>query len=707
MNNIGELAQIHGLNIAATLVGVFLLLLCVFKHIHNKTKPLKKVFYSMVVIEMLLMVFINNRFFQTAVACELSIVLLPELIIYISKYPHKRTYLMKRAFCFMFIVGMLFYFYCHYRGLEQAVNHLTKDDSLLEWAKSESSSWLHIPYIAMRSVMDVGWMFYGRGNADVFFSLPEAKYPWAVFLFWLLHIVAFFTVVSALLTRFGDDLLRWIRTKTQVSCVDLVFGINVNSIAFSRNIADSGDNILVYVDSMISEDYEASIKNLGGLVYSDAGALKATASFLKDIHIDKENVRKKNMRLRLYALSHDYDKNIQYVQRMSATLEKEGIPPEQTELVLLGANEEKGMLFQYDKKQYGYGSVISFDEYEMSARLLIHKYPLCNFINFDENGRATDNVEVLIVGFGRMGHEVLRNIIANGQFEGSNFQYTIFDPKYREREGFVKSQYPLMFANYEYRFEPQDGRSSEIFDFLKENASSLKYIVICIEDRDSARSMAIRMADRLHAMKYPQNVYTCDPKGIRCYSHSAQECDSLSIYDSDILCSSELDRYAMELHHYYTKGKSLNDDWKQCGYFHRMSSRASVDYLIPLLKKITAGTNTLTPAQKENLAKSEHLRWCAFHHTFGYDVMEIEEFTERLKKQQAEIQEKGSSDIKPRQDEEARKHVCLVSWDNLDKVSLAENSVTHGTRDFKQNDRDNIDVIMGIMKPEGQKNSST
>ena len=172
------------------------------------------------------------------------------------------------------------------------------------------------------------------------------------------------------------------------------------------------------------------------------------------------------------------------------------------------------------------------------------------------------------------------------------------------------------------------------------------------------------------------------------------------IYDADILCSGELDRYAMELHHYYTGGKSLDENWKQCSYFHRMSSRASVDYLIPLIRRIMAMNNSyiLTSEQKENLAKCEHLRWCAFHYTFGYEVMEIDEFVERLKKQQAEIQEHGSSDITPRQDTEDKKHVCLVSWDKLDKISQAEFSVTHVNRDFKKNDMGNIDTIMGLIK---------
>ena len=47
----------------------------------------------------------------------------------------------------------------------------------------------------------------------------------------------------------------------------------------------------------------------------------------------------------------------------------------------------------------------------------------------------------------------------------------------------------------------------------------------------------------------------CDSKGVRCYAHSAQECEIHFIYDSDILCSGEFDRYAMKLHHHYTGGK--------------------------------------------------------------------------------------------------------------------------------------------------------
>ncbi len=113
------------------------------------------------------------------------------------------------------------------------------------------STAFYITYIVMSPVIDVGIMFYGRGNSDVFYSLPEASNPIYALLFWIFNALAFYTAASALLIRFGNDLLKWIRMRrAKISDVDLVFAINSNSIAFGRNIADSKGRMLVYVDSV-------------------------------------------------------------------------------------------------------------------------------------------------------------------------------------------------------------------------------------------------------------------------------------------------------------------------------------------------------------------------------------------------------------------------------------------------------------------------
>ena len=242
-----------------------------------------------------------------------------------------------------------------------------------------------------------------------------------------------------------------------------------------------------------------------------------------------------------------------------------------------------------------------------------------------------------------------------------------------------------------------------MFQFIEENAATLKYIVICLDNRDTARDIAVQMIDRLNTLGYSRNVYTCDSKGVRCYSQHTEECESHWLYDSDLICSGELDRYAMELNHRYVGGKDAKEDWKQCAYFDRMSSRASVDYLIPLIRKIKADKGSLTQEQRENLAKSEHLRWCAFHYTSGFDAMGKDEFVERINSYLEEIRENGKSRIRITKDIDTRKHVCLVDWDELDEISDLENSLTGGKRDYKELDRANIDMIIELINDDEEK----
>ena len=455
---------------------------------------------------------------------------------------------------------------------------------------------------------------------------------------------------------------------SKISDVDLIFGATADSLAFGRSISGKKGSILVYVDDVIREDYEAVIRDLGGITYSSKEAVNASPSFLKTLRIKPGGAK-----LRLYALSGDYDRNLHYARMMSEALEKVAIPPEQTELVLLGTEEWKGMFLQAGAGQYGYGNVLSFEECEMSARLLINEYPLCDAIAFDDDGRAEEDMNVLIIGFGRSGHEVMRKVIANGQFEGSSFHLTIYDPDFGRRTGFFRSQYPTMFANYDVSFEPHDGRSREIFRFIQDNAASLKYIVVCLKDRDIARGIALHIIDRLSTIGCARNVYTCDNEGVRCYSHSVGESKTIGLYGSGLLYSGELDSYAKALNHRYCGGRSADEDWKECAYFDRMSSRASVDYLVPLIRRVKGEAVKLTINQLENLAKSEHLRWCAFHCTFGFDVMEKEEFAARLRLRQDEIREFGKSSLKATKDSQARTHVCLVEWDELDEISRIEN----------------------------------
>ena len=162
----------------------------------------------------------------------------------------------------------------------------------------------------------------------------------------------------------------------------------------------------------------------------------------------------------------------------------------------------------------------------------------------------------------------------------------------------------------------------------------------------------------------------------------------------------------MAIDHAYCVGsnKTPAENWKHCNYFSRMSSRASADFYPAMLK---AAGKTAEQVEKgdwpphrdalENLAISEHMRWCAFHYVMGFHPMSEAEYLRRAEQYRMEVQEKGASSLRISKDMAGRKHACLIPWEELDRLSEYENSVTGGHVDYKQMDRNNILVLPDIL----------
>ena len=77
--------------------------------------------------------------------------------------------------------------------------------------------------------------------------------------------------------------------------------------------------------------------------------------------------------------------------------------------------------------------------------------------------------------------------------------------------------------------------------------------------------------------------------------------------------------------------------------------------------------------------------------------MSSEEFVRRIKEHQYEIKKFGKSKLKTSKNEQDRRHICLVSWDELDKISRIEISLTNGNKDYRGNARINVDMVMEII----------
>lgn len=544
------------------------------------------------------------------------------------------------------------------------------------------------PVAIIRTMIDIVRMFGGVNRVDDFSKLINGNSVWLLF-FWVIHFFAYYALVSAVVTTLGKGAINRLRAwLLRLHDIELIYGTDDNAIEFGKKLASNRKISVVFVSDSAAK--EAEIRALGGMLYTDEAATKVRPKFLKRL-----SVKKGRGSIRLNALSNDADSNISYARMLLKTLKDCGIKPSQTKLVMLGREESQGEVLFNTEEHYGYGSVKVFDKAELVARVLLQKYPLCNQISFDENYKATSDAECLLVGFGHVGQEVLRKLVANGQFEGSPFHVMVFDSKLEDTNGLFKMRYKSMLENYDIDFSSSDGRSFSATEYVMKNAKKLKYIVIAVGEEKTGREIAYGFQEILREKGVSMPIYQC--LGDKVYAYRVgKERKKSAIYDADILYTGKMDQLAKEINHFYC-GDSGNIDrqWDECDYFSRMSCRASADYLHSLFQRLgVLGKDKpadIDGKKLENLAKSEHKRWCAFHFSMGYDSM-----SDEVKAERAEMYKKDGK-TRILKDTENKLHGCLIPWDELDALSEFENSITGKNVDYKQSDRDNILTVEKIL----------
>ena len=554
------------------------------------------------------------------------------------------------------------------------------------------------PSVAViRSTMDALRIFVGGNNWDA----VKTAYPanWQQFLFWLLHLVALFTSASAVITSLGSRLIRRIRMRLlPLWDISVIYGLNDSTLSFAAKLMDQGVRSVLFVEQNPSQALSDRVERKGCVLRSDPQALKATPKFLKSIGA----IRRKR-KLHVYALGADAASNRQYAQHILESLQKCDVAQENTTLTLLCTEEDTAQVFLRSEARYGFGSVLAVNEPEMAARMLIHAFPPCDVICFDNQGRAQNSFHGVVIGFGHIGQAVLKQLVVHGQFTDNSFRAAVFSPRYSQRMGFMAHECGQMLKHYDISFYDSDGRSCEVYDYLAKHADSVNYIALCTGKDASNMEIAeqLRVFFRNRNMRTP--IYMCSNNGIF-YQNADGQLEPKEIYDPKILCSDQIDRMAMVLHHHYIGVGDMRENWKNCNYFDRMSSRSAADFLHTILR--AAGTTEASARGNwaprgellENLAKMEHLRWNAFHYAMGFRPMTEEEYEARV----AEFLRKRSADpnttYRIARDMERRIHACMIPWESLDRYSDKENAVTGQNRDYAENDRQNICAMKDVLQ---------
>lgn len=609
----------------------------------------------------------------------LSGLLFAGLLISLGFQPKFMNRLLGVIFLFVGLAGLCFYGYGYYE---------LHGGSLFTIAKT---------------VFWVFCMFLGRNDIGTISKVPFLAQNGIQIFIYLTHLMALYATASTVVTNVGARLIRSLNLLLlHHKKINVIFGVHEEVMDFAAKLQQYDKGVLVFIDDGSASAFNSRILKMGGILMSDAAAKDPSPAFLKKI-----GMKPGKKELSLYCLSEDLTANLRYAEGMKQVLEEKQILPEQCSITLLTGDERAGSVLQADRNGYGFGSVLAMEKEELMARLLIQQFPPYETMRFQAHGLADEDFETLVVGFGRSGQAVLKQLLMNGQFAGSCFHARIVSKDHTRESGHFVSRYAGVMAHYDLDFIEQNVRSLGVYDYLKQHINEINYIVICTGNEADNAEIGQEIRDFLEDHGGRACVLLCTRSSITSYQADDGMPRRLSIYSPDILCGNHLDEMAMRINHSYhlADGNDIKTDWASCDYFSRQSCRASADYSGAFLAAAGLTTEELIqngwpddPELMEHLGEMEHLRWCAFHYCMGYDTMPEETFAERAEAYLAEKKAKGESRIRVGKDTEHKLHACLIPWEELPLLDQKEKNLTGRDVNYQQMDLDNVLLIPELLK---------
>jgi len=554
-----------------------------------------------------------------------------------------------------------------------------------------------MPMAVLRAVMSVWFMFVGRNDYASVSTAPLFHIPSVEFLFWSAHLLAIYAFASATFITIGSGAVRLIRVlKAKFSDLFVIYGVNGSSVAFAKNISLSHRNaaIIMIDNGKDISDFLNEITAFGGIILDDSSSGNAEPAFLRTFRIHKGFGRR---HFRFFALDEMPLDNIHFAECLKHSLQAAKVPPQQLDIVIAAEESFLGERFRAKNKDSGFGNVYVFPPGEMVARMAMRMFPPAKTLHYDTNGRARDDFDAILIGFGTTAQYALKHLIMNGQVEGAGFHVMVCDKQLREISGSFFHENEISLREYNIEFMENDARSQELYDYISENIRSIRYIMISTGDNRLDQEILLALEKMMRNENSDAVLLCCSRSGIHYIDRSTMQWLSADPMTPDNLCDEHIDYLAMALNQAYhsQNQRTVRENWADCDYFSRTSCRAAADFLsgyLDALKDngipVQDGGKMLTASQWEILGRTEHRRWMAFHHNMGYQSMPADIWDERASMYLSD------TSVAIGKDTEHRLHACMIPWEELPSLSLKEESITGIRKDYQAMDLDNIRIML-------------
>ena len=266
-------------------------------------------------------------------------------------------------------------------------------------------------------------MFVGINDYGSIAGTTPVATPFRIVVFWIIHLLAFYSMASAAMFTLGEEALRYLRMLLSArGDLTLIYGINDRSIDLGRECRGAGAGSVVFIADDADHATVTDLNNMGMSVISGPSAVASDKSVMRRLRAGKR-------RINVYAMEEE-DQDLFYALGLKEALKEAGADPENTAVTLPGAEDIITSMLQVSPDQYGFGYVNVYDSAMLAARALIKTCPPWDLLRFGSDGRAQEDFDCAIVGFGRHGQAVLKQLIMNSQFAGSAFHAAVFSPNF-------------------------------------------------------------------------------------------------------------------------------------------------------------------------------------------------------------------------------------------------------------------------------------
>jgi len=460
--------------------------------------------------------------------------------------------------------------------------------------------------------------------------------------------------------------------------------------------------------------------------------LDSLGFIVKYVPLDGSNMNKiscSNMKksCACFFLDDNEDVNIKLALKFIRRLEEINL---QKDLEMFVRVETEDMELLFDNKLANLHIHI-FNQSDITARQFVIDHPM---LKAPETACAENNI--LILGFGYMGKELLKKTIGDVQYSKKRLSITVIDECFETRCSDFLFRCAEAVEAYNVVFNPGGVscvRSKAFFEWLLakrekgdvSNLLSFNRIFVALGNSRLNIDVAQTICNlrRNYELANSKDVIFAHINEIGAYDYFSEQHNDRSIttfgnpdkiYTVDVVICEAIDAIAKAMNHLYvkeneakkdagdkTKNENIteNEAWNRAPLYNQNSSRAAAAGLwnvalltghqlakIPKDQRIAKEEiKQIIEDNIEEFAEYEHLRWNAYLRLNGVSRWNYKEIGERETKTRLEMNGK------------VVKHLCLVEYDELDIISELITKNSGKKVDYKEYDRQNVRQVFSVL----------